>query len=223
VVNTTWLAQVTAALGVQPPSLDAPMRVLHDWHARCVQPLLIDAMRAAGAAVQPQAAVQVMHERAAGGARIASPEWVRVLGPAMRDIYLAGYDYLDAYAVAHANAVVYADANGFTAAERDEFATYYAKLNTGASLTAFADANAIVLARAVGAAFADGDADAYARTYPAAWIRACVHAHAAPVRPADGAVEMPIEESLITARDGRRRVASERLAAGLGKSIEMAT
>lgn len=184
-----------------------PFRVVHDWHASTVVPLLMEAATRRGEGTGLLAAAGQLHTRALAGERIEAAEWTATLEPALRELYRAAYPYTEAHATASANAHAYAMANDYGAAEATRFAAGYAELNTTANARSCAVANALANARAVALAYADADGRAYAATYPYARVNACAFALAGPDA---GEGE---EES------EARRVAFGRLADGFADSL----
>ncbi|MFI6684905.1 SpcZ [Streptomyces sp. NPDC050485] len=151
-----------------------PFLVVHDWHARTVLPMLLEA----GCDSGPLEAAGQLHARALKGERIDAAAWTAALEPALREVYRLAYPYAEAHATASANAHAYAMANDYGAAQATEFAATYAELNTTANARSFAVANALANARATALAYAEADERAYAETYPCARVHAYALAHA---------------------------------------------
>ncbi|MEU7256753.1 SpcZ [Streptomyces rimosus] len=186
-----------------------PFGVVHDWHLRTALPMLVAASARRGGTGAELETVRALHERAAAGDPGTESEWAAALEPALREVYRLAYAYADAFATATANARAYAAANDYGEEKTEEFAAYYAKLNTGANARSFADAHALANSRAVAAAYANGDARAYAEAYPGAYVHAYALAEANR-EVADGQ------------EDERCRAAYGRLAEGLAESLERA-
>ncbi len=217
-----WLAQVVTALfdGQAPAAArewaarvhallaglawQAPLAVVHDWHASSVVPLL-------GPSCGSLAEVGALHALALAGSPVTSQRWAATLEPALRELYRLAYPYDDAYRVNYDSAHAYGTAHSFGEQGTREYATYYAELATGANLAAHADANAIACARACAVAFADADPVAYARTYPYAATRSYALTLAAS------------EANAPAAWPARREAAHARLAAGLTASLQRLT
>ncbi|MFI6847259.1 SpcZ [Kitasatospora sp. NPDC050467] len=159
---------------------EVPFGVVHDWHHRSVQPVLVEASERRGGVAARHQAVADLHERASNGEWIGETAWAAELRPALRELYgyAYAYAYADAYAAAASAAGAYALANGYGEAEAAAYGASYAELNTEANARAHADANALANAPAVAGALAATDPAAYAATYPAARVRAVVRAHA---------------------------------------------
>ncbi|WP_405362845.1 SpcZ [Kitasatospora sp. NBC_00085] len=157
---------------------EVPFGVVHDWHHRSVQPVLVEASERRGGVAARHQAVADLHERASNGEWIGETAWAAELRPALRELYGYAYAYADAYAAAASAAGAYALANGYGEAEAAAYGASYAELNTEANARAHADANALANAPAVAGALAATDPAAYAATYPAARVRAVVRAHA---------------------------------------------
>ena len=151
-----------------------PFRVVHDWHASTVVPLLMEAATRRGEGTGLLAAAGQLHTRALAGERIEAAEWTATLEPALRELYRAAYPYTEAHATASANAHAYAMANDYGAAEATRFAAGYAELNTTANARSCAVANALAAGdrvegqagreRAARERLAEGFADTLARS-----------------------------------------------------------
>jgi len=218
-----------------------PFEVVHDWQARCVVPLMLQAAAPAGnepASVErpasgsadgepmgkaAMASLPRMHERAAAGERFGEADWRAAIEPALRQLYRHAYGYAEAYATARASASAYASANDFSEQGALEFADSYAKLSTDANRQSYTEANAVANAALLAAAYASGDLRAYAQTYPFALAHACAHAYANSAGQA-AATEAgsPGEIGSAGGQPGpaeRRQAAYTRLAGGLADSL----
>jgi hypothetical protein len=180
-----------------------PFTVVHDWHSRCVGPLVAEASARRGGEPGRHRAVRSLHERASAGQRVTEVEWCAALEPALTEVYRYAYPYTAAFDTAAAAAGSYALAHGHDEAGAEKYGSSYAELNTTANARVHAAANARANAAALAASFAAADPAAYAQTYPFAHVRACVLAYAGD----DGS---------------RERDARARLAEGLADSVERA-
>ncbi|MEV8525366.1 hypothetical protein AB0451_14615 [Streptomyces sp. NPDC052000] len=93
-----------------------PFRAVHDWHARTVVPILVEASARGDEGAGLQEAVGQLHARALAGERIDAAVWTAALEPALREVYRRAYPYAEAHATASANAHAYAMANDYGAA-----------------------------------------------------------------------------------------------------------
>lgn len=142
-----------------------PFRLVHQWQAEVVLPLLREALPE-----HPQdlLTLQRLHQRAALGLLGRQGEWRMALRPVMHRLYRRAYAYNAAYAQAHDSAMSFglAPANSTMITEQfgdaEAFAQYYAKLSTEANALAFAQANAGANTEIAARAFARHDAQAYA-------------------------------------------------------------
>ncbi|MGW2817010.1 SpcZ [Streptomyces sp. NPDC001415] len=190
-----WPVQLATALSDGGPELEGvrrvqgelarlggrvPFRVVHDWYASTVVPMLVEAAARRGEDTGLLVAVGQLHARALKGERIEATEWTGALEPALREVYGSAYPYAEAHATASANAHAYAMANDYGAAEATRFAATYADLNTTANARSYAVANALANARAVALAYANADGQTYAATYPYARVNAYALACAGP-------------------------------------------
>lgn len=158
-----WTRRIDGAVGRLGGQV--PFRVVYAWHARIVR---------AAPAVPAIQRLGCCYTRALTGDRVTTHQWRAALRPVLRGLYRASYPYAKARQAGHANALAYANANGYRPDEAAEFADYYADLSTAANARAYAEANAIANAEALASALAGADADAYAATYPGALVRAYV-------------------------------------------------
>lgn len=149
------------------------LRVVHDWYARALGPMLIEASAARGGS-SAQEAVQDMHIRALAGEAHAEDAWCTALEPALREIFEHAYPYTRAYTTAANAASAYAASHGYPDDEARRYGDSYAELNTTANARVHATANAKAHARALARAFSTGNTTAYTETYPAARLRAAV-------------------------------------------------
>ncbi|MBV4477562.1 hypothetical protein [Pseudomonas botevensis] len=163
------------------PRFDGPVpfRLLHQWQAEVVMPLLCEALPEHRPALL---ALQSLHRRAALGLLGRQGEWRATLKPVLLALYRRAYAYDAAYAQAHASALSYglAPANTAMIAEHfgnaEAFADYYAQLNTEASAASFAQTHASANAEISARAFAAEDAQVYAEVCGASvrvYVRAC--------------------------------------------------
>lgn len=157
---------------------NVPFRVVHDWHAHVVGPMLAEASERCGTDPGVQHALQRLHARALAGDPVTEAEWQATLGPAFQQVYRHAYAYAEAFATAHTNAYAYAIANGFDEPSAVKYGEDYAKLSTPANQRSYADANALANAKAVAAAYAAGNSEAYAEAYPSAYVYVYAHAWA---------------------------------------------
>jgi len=142
-----------------------PFRLVHQWQADVVLPLLREALPE-----HPQdlLTLQRLHQRAALGLPGRQGEWRMALRPVMQRLYRRAYAYNAAYVQAHDSALTFglAPANTRMIAEQfgdaEAFAQYYAQLSTEANASAFAQANAGASTEIAARAFARNDAEAYA-------------------------------------------------------------
>lgn len=217
----------------------APFEVVHDWQARTVVPLMLQACKPEATesealeseAPEPEAieseapepagaGLRRMHTRAADGERFGEVEWRAAIEPVLRALHRQAYGYAEAYATARASALAYAHANDFSESGAVEFADSYAKLSTDSNRNSYTEANAVANAAVLAAAYASGDAQAYAEAYPFALVHACAHAcanQASPATQADRSV--PADAGPAADRAERRQAAYARLADGLVDSL----
>ncbi|MFB7781064.1 SpcZ [Streptomyces bauhiniae] len=116
-----------------------PFDVVHDWQARTVAPMLVEACIRRDHPAGPQEAVRELHLRALAGERVTAAEWEAALEPALRVAHRLAYAYADAFTDAYAGAHAYAVANDYGAERAAEFAGSYAESNTGANAASFAE------------------------------------------------------------------------------------
>ena len=213
-----WARRIADSLG-QPP-----FEVVHDWQARTVVPLIVQACEPAApeqATGEPKtgepttgeqagADLQRMHARAAAGERFGEADWRVAIEPVLRTLYQQAYGYAEAYATARASALAYAHANDFSESGAIQFADSYAKLSTDSNRKSYAESNAVANAAVLAAAYASGDAQAYADSYPFALVHACAHACANQADHAGDEATTQVE---------RRQAAYARLAEGLADSL----
>ncbi|HEY0166878.1 MAG TPA: hypothetical protein VGB75_07545 [Jatrophihabitans sp.] len=213
------------ALGRTRGEAHPPWEVVHDWQARTVVPLMLQACQphtCEPAACEPAAALRQLHVRAAAGERIGQGQWQAVLEPALHELYRHAYGYASAYATAHASASAYASANDFSQSGAVQFANSYAELSTEANRQSYARSNAVANAAVLAVAYASGEDQAYAEAYPFALLHACAHAFANRQRPAGeqaglAGAEPAGEQST---PEVERRAAYTRLADGLADSLD---
>lgn len=205
---------------------EPPFEAVHDWQARTVVPLMLQAcelQRCEPAACEPAAALRRMHARAAAGERFGEAEWQAAIEPALHELYQHAYGYASAYATAHASASAYASANDFSQSGAAQFADSYAELSTVANRQSYARSNAVANAAVLATAYASGDAQAYGQTYPFALAHACAHAFANRRRSAGEQAGLagaePAGSEQPTDQVERRRAAYARLADGLADSL----
>jgi len=142
-----------------------PFRLVHQWQADVVLPLLCDALPEHQPALL---GLRSLHQRAALGLRGRKGEWRAALRPVLQPLYRRAYAYDAAYAQAHESALSFglAPANTAMIAEHfgdaKAFALYYAQLSTEANASAFAQANAGANAEIAARAYASDDAEAFA-------------------------------------------------------------
>lgn len=222
----------------------APFEVVHDWQARTVVPLILQACEPGtlepeapepGTPEPTSADLRQLHARAADGERFGEAEWQAAIEPVLRALYRQAYGYAEAYATARASALAYAQANDFSESGAVEFADSYAKLSTDSNRKSYTEANAVANAAVLAAAYASGDAQAYAEAYPFALVHACAHAcanqacpesQAEPATQADrsgpagaGVAGAGAAGDEAATRAERRQAAYARLANGLAESL----
>lgn len=174
-----WLTRLTQVLGeahglehaqrlrAELQRLDGPVpfRLVHQWQADVVLPLLREALPEHS---QDLLTLQRLHQRAALGLLGRQGEWRMALRPVMQRLYRRAYAYNAAYTQAHDSAMTFglAPANTAMIAEQfgdtEAFAQNYAQLSTEANASAFAHANAGANTEIAARAFARNDAEAYA-------------------------------------------------------------
>lgn len=218
---TGWARRIAGSLE------QAPFEMVHDWQARTVVPLILQACEPATTmqAISEQATgepapggpagadLQRMHARSAAGERFGEADWRAAIEPALRKLYQQAYGYAEAYATARASALAYAHANDFSESGAVQFADSYARLSTESNRKSYAESNAAANAAVLAVAYASGDAQAYAESYPSALAHACAHACANQAgQPGQAGDEATIQVE-------RRRAAYTRLAEGLADSL----
>ena len=150
-----------------------PFRLIHDWHANTVSPLVIESCWERGLSMHEHEELREMHRRAWRADDGSEEAWRRALEPALHAVYFHSYPYQEAFAVAADAGSTYALLHGSSAVEAKKYGEQYAELNTGANARLFSAANAKANSAAYAKAFVRSDHDLLARAYPGAYVQAC--------------------------------------------------
>ncbi|GAA3856499.1 hypothetical protein [Streptomyces sedi] len=182
-----WLTRLAAPLAVEPAALTralpaggVPFRLVHDWHARAVLPLLAE--------TEPPEPVyeplRRLHAEAAEGRPAPEADWRAALHPALLTLHRAAFPHAEFHAKAHATALADATGHGRGPDEARRFADNTARRIADTDARCFAEAHALALTPALAAAYAASDPAAYTATFPTAHVNAylAAHRHHAPPR-----------------------------------------
>ncbi|MET9108981.1 hypothetical protein [Streptomyces zhihengii] len=167
-----WAVRLHGLLGANPRT--AGLRAVHHWYAYTVLPLLTEILREEHRPAL--AALGGLHRAAAQGRVAGHDSWATALTPVLRGLHDAAYDRLSTYTEAHAGARDYALANGFAAAEADDYGHGYARVSCEANMRMFTDAHTEAVGAGLARAYAADSPAAYARTCAGAQVRAVVRA-----------------------------------------------
>lgn len=144
-----------------------PFRLIHDWHANSVSPLIIESCTRQGLAVEEHENLQQLHRHAWRWHSVSEKTWRTTLEPALRAVYFHSYPYQAAFVAAASAANSYARSHGYSTGQAKKYGDDYAVINTDANARLFSAANARANSTAYARAFARSNHDLLVHAYPA--------------------------------------------------------
>ncbi len=180
--EATWimdvLHRIPTHLNDPTPFLNSGIIWVNRWFAETVQPCIASLVRAVGEEDNAQFALAKAHQDAANGHMMSQADWHAILEPAFLQLFRLSYPYDYAFGIAYESAIAFAVENremiddAFGSSEN--YAQYYAELNTGRSQDFAALAQAHVHADLAAKALAAGSATLFAESWPHIRLRAVV-------------------------------------------------